>query len=65
MQDNEIHNVVAARRAIAIYINQDNTISVCQENPYENDPTIIVIHPDDVECIIDALRKKMREIKNA
>ena len=44
------------RPGLNVFVNENNTISIVQEDRLGNDDSIVVVHPDDVEKLCEMLR---------
>lgn len=54
---------IQARDGIEVFVNQGGTISIKQDNMLD-DEEIVIVHPDDVDRLIEFLRDAKEEARN-
>lgn len=51
------------REGLEVYVNELGTISIKQENEWDDEPQVVVFHPDDAKWLIDAIVQVVEERK--
>lgn len=51
------------RDSLIVYVNEHDEIQISQQDDNGNDPSTIILHIDDVRCVIKALNGWLRAYK--
>lgn len=51
------------REGLEVYVNESGNISIKQEVSWDDEPQVVVFHPDDAKWLIDAITQVAEGIK--
>lgn len=53
------------REGLEVYVNEQGSISIKQYVPWDDDPQVVVFHPDDAKWLINAIAQVVEESKTS